>query len=141
MKRIYFFIITFFTCSFSAVAQDDFVSVGSGGGFAGTATVYKITPRGEVFKGNGVGDIKFTLCGKIKKAKAKQIIASITDQTRSASPFSYPGNLYYFMAYNKNSNEQAITWGDADHPAPEHIKKLYEEVQASVTAVKYKPIK
>lgn len=141
MKRAYLFVLAVFISACSSLAQDKFISVGSGGGFAGTATVYKVTPKGEVFKGNGVGDIKFTLCGKIKKTRAKEIIAKVTDQARAASPFSHPGNLYYFIASTENGNEQTITWGDADHPVPEDVKKLYDEVQASVTTLKFKPIK
>lgn len=141
MRTIYLFILASFAFTLHGFAQDNFVSVGSGGGFAGTATVYKITSKGEVFKGNGVGDIKFTLCGKIKKASAKKIISDVTDGARSIPPFSHPGNIYYFLAYTENGKEQTITWGDADHPVPERIKNLYEEIQTSVSAVNYKPIK
>ena len=128
-------------CSFSAIAQEKFVSVGSGGGFTGTVTMYKITPAGKVFKGSGVGDIKFTECSKIKKSKAKKFISSGADQTRSTTSFSHPGNLYYFLKYTEDGKEQTITWGDADHPVPDDVKKLYEEIQSSVNALRYKLIK
>jgi hypothetical protein len=141
MKGVYFFALAVLICDCSSLAQDKFITVGTGGGFAGTSTVYKVTAKGEVFKGNGVGDIKFTLCGKIKRAKAKEIIAKVTDQARAASPFSHPGNLYYFIASTENGNEQTVTWGDVDHPVSEEVKKVYDEVQASVNSVEFKPIK
>lgn len=141
MKGVYFFALAVLICDCRSLAQDKFITVGTGGGFAGTSTVYKVTAKGEVFKGNGVGDIKFTLCGKIKRAKAKEIIAKVTDQARAASPFSHPGNLYYFIASTENGNEQTITWGDVDHPVSEEVKKVYDEVQASVNSVEFKPIK
>ncbi len=69
MKVISLFLFAFFSLITGATAQDTFVSLGSGGGFAGTVTVYKVTPNGLVFKGSGIGDVKFDLCGKIKKAQ------------------------------------------------------------------------
>jgi len=140
IKGITLFLFTFFVLIFSASAQDTFVSIGSGGGFAGTATVYKVTPKGLIFKGEGIGDIKFTLCGKIKKARAKQIISQVTDQARATTEFQHPGNLYYFIGYTENEKQQTITWGDADHPVSDEIEKLYEDVHATVRAINYRPI-
>jgi hypothetical protein len=141
MRRIYLFALIHILVSFTALAQNKFISVGSGGGFVGTATVYKVTPNGKVFKGTGVGDIKFSLCGKIKKAKAKQIVTRVADQLDSATSFNHPGNLFYFISYTEDNNERTITWGDADHPIQADVKKLYEEVLASVNGVRFKPIK
>jgi hypothetical protein len=90
MKVISLFLLSFFSFIAGARAQDTFVSLGSGGGFAGTATVYKVTPNGLVFKGSGVGDIKFDLCGKIKKGQAKKIIARVNDHARAVSQFNHP---------------------------------------------------
>ncbi|HEY3406106.1 MAG TPA: hypothetical protein VGK59_22120 [Ohtaekwangia sp.] len=131
----------FLICTYNGIAQEKFISVGSGGGFAGTVTTYKIIPNGKVFKGSGLGDIKFTECGKIKKSAAKKFVSAVADQTRLNTSFSHPGNLYYFIRYTENGKEQTITWGDADHPVPADVKKLYEEIQASVTVIRYKPVK
>lgn len=139
--RILLFLFTFFAIISNASAQDKFVTLGSGGGFAGTATVYKVTPNGLVFKGNGVGDIKFTHCGKIKKARAKEIVDRIAGQAHAVSEFSHPGNLYYFIGYTENEKQQTLTWGDADHPVPDEIRNLYEDVYAAISEIKYRPIK
>jgi hypothetical protein len=140
IKKITLFLFTFFVLISNASAQDTFVSIGSGGGFAGTATVYKVTPKGLIFKGEGIGDITFTLCGKIRKTRAKQIIGQVADQARAATEFQHPGNLYYFIGYTENEKQQTITWGDADHPISDEIKKLYEDVHATVSAIIYRPI-
>jgi hypothetical protein len=137
MKGISLFLLTFFSLISIASAQDTFVSIGSGGGFAGTATVYKVTPKGLIFKGDGIGDIKFTLCGKIKKSRAKSIIARVTEQTIAITDFSHPGNIYYFIGYTENEKQHAITWGNPDHPVPDEIRRLYEDVHALVKEVKY----
>jgi hypothetical protein len=137
IKGISLFLLTFFFLISITSAQDTFVSIGSGGGFTGTATVYKVTPKGLIFKGDGIGDIKFTLCGKIKKSRAKDIIARVTDQTRATTEFSHPGNIYYFIGYTENEKQRAITWGNPDHPVPDEIRKLYEDVHAIVSEIKY----
>lgn len=139
MKRISLFLFAFFSLITLASAQERFVTLGTGGGFAGTATIYKITPKGLVFKGSGIGDVEFGLCGKIKKAQARQFIARVNNHTRPAK-FNHPGNLYYFITYTEKGIEQTITWGDANYPAPDEIKKLYDEINSSVSEIKYRPI-
>ncbi len=140
MKVISLFLFAFFSLITGATAQDTFVSLGSGGGFAGTVTVYKVTPNGLVFKGSGIGDVKFDLCGKIKKAHAKKIIARVNDQAHAVTQFSHPGNLYYFITYSDKEVQETITWGDSDHPVPDQIKKLYDDIHAHVSEIKYRPI-
>lgn len=141
MLKIYLFTLITFILSFTAAAQDKFITLGSGGGFTGSTTMYKVTPKGEVFKGAGIGDVQFTLCGKIKIAKAEQMITQVADQVSAATSFNHPGNLFYFISYTEDNNVRTITWGDVEHPVQEDVKKLYDEVLASVNGVSFKPIK
>ena len=122
-------------------SQEKFISAGSGGGFAGTVTAYKISRNGDVFKGSGVGEITYLPCGKIKKSVAKRLVKKVADKTLSSQPFTHPGNLYYFLSYTDDGTEQTITWGDANHVLPDDIKKIYDEVNASISAVRCEPIK
>ena len=140
MQRIFFAVLFFFLIFSTAFAQDKFITIGSGGGFTGTTTVFKITPGGLIFKGEGLGDIKFSEWGKIKKSKAKEILTTVSDAMSSKTSSSHPGNLFYFISYTENNNKFTITWGDADHPVQADVKELYEEVLTTVSAVKYKPI-
>ena len=140
MKHVYaLLILTFFIYTVS-YAQDKFITVGSGGGFAGTATVYKITASGKVFKGNGVGEIKYTECAKIKKAMAKKYIQTVSELTQSGSPFSHPGNMYYFINYTDTNGEHKATWGDAQYPVADSIQKLYQEINSTIGSARFKPI-
>ncbi len=141
MLKIYLFTLITFILSFTAAAQDKFITLGSGGGFTGNTTMYKVTLKGEVFKGEGIGDVKFSLCGKIKIAKAEQMITQVADQVTAATSFNHPGNLFYFISYTEDNNVRTITWGDVEHPVQEDVKKLYDEVLASVNGVSFKPIK
>ena len=97
MQRIFFAVLFFFLIFSTAFAQDKFITIGSGGGFTGTTTVFKITPGGLIFKGEGLGDIKFSECGKIKKSKAKEILTTVSDAMSSKTSSSHPGNLFYFI--------------------------------------------
>lgn len=115
------------------------ILIGSGGGVTGVANVYRITPAGEVFRGKGIGDIKYTECGKIKRAKAKKMIARVATVV-SSSGFDHPGNMYYFMTLQENDGEKKVTWGDTTNTVPDNIKTLYEEIQAAIVGLKYKPI-
>jgi hypothetical protein len=140
MKHTYVLVVLTLLLSIVSRAQDKFITMGSGGGFAGTATVYKITSKGKVFKGKGIGEITYSESAKIKRAKAKKYIREVSKQTQSNSPFSYPGNLYYFIKYVEGASEYIITWGDAQHPVPESIQKLYQEINASIGSARFKPI-
>lgn len=139
MRKICFFTLITFVCSFATLAQDKFITLGSGGGFAGTTTVYKVTPKGKVFKGAGIGDVEFSMCGKIRKTKAKQIVKRVADEVTESS-FDHPGNLFYFISYTEDNNERTFKWGDAEHPVREDVKKLYDEVLASINGIRFKPI-
>jgi hypothetical protein len=140
MKHIHILLIPALLLSIVSHAQEKFITVGSGGGFAGTATVYKITTSGKVFKGNGVGEIKYTECAKIKKAKAKKYVQTVSELTQSSSPFSHPGNMYYFINYTDNNGEHKATWGDVQYPVPESIQKLYQEINIVIGSARFKPI-
>ena len=128
-------------CCACSASQEKFISAGSGGGFAGTVAAYKISRNGDVFKGSGVGEIIYTQCGKIRKSEAKKLIKKVAHKTLSSKPFTHPGNLYYFLSYTDDGTEQTITWGDANHALPDDIKKIYDEVNASISAVRCEPIK
>jgi hypothetical protein len=127
--------------SFRSVAQDSFITAGSGGGFTGAATVYKITPKGEVFRGKGVTDIAFTECAPLSKRKAKKIIRQVNDVLAAITEFNHPGNLYYFLSTNTTGQEKRITWGDTGTAVSDDVKKLYDDIGARVSSLKYKPVK
>ena len=129
-------------CGFSASAQaSDFIILGNGGGFTGNVTEYKITSTGKVFKGSGIAEIKYTECAKLKKSKAKQIVAEAHGKLKILSPFNYPGNTYSYLTVVTQAKEETITWGDVDHPVPDDVTKFFGQVQKAVKDLRYKPIK
>jgi hypothetical protein len=113
--------------------------IGKGGGITGMATVYRVTSSGKIFKGQGIGDIKYTECGKVKRAHAKRMISEVATAV-DATSFDHPGNIYYFITLKAVEGEKKITWGDAAHEVPRPVKELYDEMVKALSSIKYRPI-
>lgn len=140
MSRLIFLTLLLFSV-FTLSAQESFVTIGSGGGVTGSATVYKIFRNGKIFKGRGVGEIKYDECAKLNRRDASANFIAVSRNTKELAPFNHPGNVYYFLTYYDKGVEQIITWGDGDHPVPDHVKTLYEKIQKQLVGLTYKPIK
>ncbi len=139
MKQFFFLFTILFSCS-ASYAQQKWITLGAGGGFAGTVNMYKITEDGVVLKGQGLGEIKFTEQGKLKQTKIRKCIKAVADQTSAISQFKHPGNMYYFLSYHDGDIERNITWGDLSHPVPEAIQDIYENLVAQLKSVDFKAI-
>jgi hypothetical protein len=141
MKHFSLLIIIFLFSVIQGQAQKRTLTIGSGGGFSGAATIYKIAEDGKVWRGKGLGEIAFTECSKIKGKQARKFLNGTSTQVAGVAPMSYPGNMYYFISIIENGKENKITWGDTEHPAPEAVKNLYKDIQAAIVDLKYKPVK
>ena len=120
--------------------QGDALIAGSGGGFTGMVTAYKIFTDGKVYMGRGVAEIRYTECAKIRKAKAKKLLRRATQTLKDIAELNAPGNQYYFLATILQGKETKATWGAADGPAPAPLKDLYQEVQEMAASLTYRPI-
>lgn len=121
-------------------AQDKIITLGSGGGLTGAVTVFKITEKGEVFKGKGLGQIVYSECGKIKKSLAAKFLDETTTQLQMPD-FNHPGNMYFFLSIVEDDDKsKKITWGDNSYPVQASIEKLYQEIQSTINTIKFKPI-
>lgn len=118
----------FLVFNFVATAQENFATISNGGGFAGTATVYKVCRDGKILKGNGFSPLVYTQEATLKRSKAKKYLKRISALIASLSDFNHPGNMYYSMAIVEKGIERKIVWGDNKKPAPENVLKLYNEM-------------
>lgn len=136
-----FLFITLFFIVFARAghAQERYLLVSSGGGVAGTATVYKISPDGQVLKGMGLGEINYTEEGRLKKCSVKKYFKGAKSLMESSPDFQHPGNLYSSISLYENGKENKITWGDAGHAVPEDAKKLYQKINAKLTRLTFTP--
>jgi hypothetical protein len=124
-------------CFLSSYAQESYLLVSSGGGIAGTATVYKIDKSGMVKKGQGLGEIEYTEEGKLKKCATKRYFKRAKAVLKSSPDFIHPGNMYSSLALYEEGKESRITWGHAEFPAPEEAKKLYSKINTAVSGLKF----
>jgi len=117
--------------------QESYLLVGSGGGVAGTATVYKITRDGKVLKGKGLDEIAYTEEGKLKKCATKKYFKRAKAALKSSPGFIHPGNLYSSLTLYDEGHEDKMTWGDAAHPAPEDAKKLHQKIHEAMARLTF----
>jgi hypothetical protein len=137
IKQILFFLLL--SASYIASAQEDYILFGKGGGFTGEVSVYKISPKGNVYKGSGIAEIVYSGCSKIKKKEAREIFRNV-DKILTM-PFNQPGNMYYFIQRVKEGSEQKYTWGANDFKVTEDIKSLYQEAMQKFSSLTYKSLK
>ena len=121
----------------SVYAQESYLLVSSGGGVAGTATVYKIDRVGKVMKGQGLGEITYTEESKLKKCAAKRYFKRAKAVLKSSPDFIHPGNMYSSLAIFDEGKESRITWGHEEFPAPEDAKKLYSKINSAVSRLTF----
>ena len=124
-------------CVLSSYAQESYLLVSSGGGVAGTATVYKIDKTGKVMKGQGLGEIEYTEESKLKKCSAKRYFKHAKAVLKSSPDFIHPGNMYSSLTLYEDGRESRITWGHTEFPAPEDAKKLYSKINTAVSRLTF----
>ena len=130
----------FLSCLVSVgYAQESYLLVSSGGGVAGTATVYKITRDGKVMKGQGLGEIAYTEESKLKKCATKKYFKGAKAVLESSPDFIHPGNMYSSLALQDEGKESRITWGHAEYPAPEDARKLYSKINTAISRLTFSP--
>lgn len=138
MKFLYggIFFLAFFC---TGLAQERYLKVTSGGGVTGIATQYKISPDGQVLRGKGLGDIKYTEVGKLKKCTVKKQFKKAEKIVTSHPDFNHPGNLYYSIMVFSQGTESQITWGNSEYEVPEDADKLYIKINKVLGRLTFVP--
>jgi hypothetical protein len=129
----------FFILCITAHAQENYISISKGGGITGSATVYKLYSNGDLFKGQGLGDIRFTEKSIVKKCARKKFFQQA--EKLSLEPFQHPGNIYYSITYAHQGKTVIVTWGAEGHLPPDGAKKLYEDLFTKIETLKFSLIK
>ncbi|HHB77833.1 MAG TPA: hypothetical protein ENK85_01215 [Saprospiraceae bacterium] len=104
-------------CKSQKIAFDDYkgpkLIFGEGGGFAGTVNEYIVLPNGQVFvrKNNGAAIVY----PKIKKRVAKKLFKKADKMDLIHTTYQKPGNMYYYIGYQKDDLYSKSVWGREDH--------------------------
>jgi hypothetical protein len=138
--RSIFASIIFLTLGQFAFAQDNFLMLRSGGGFTGSSNVYRIDKDGRVFRSKGINQIAYAEQAALKKSRTKKYFRKAKKLFKTNSDFNHPGNVYYSISLTNKNAERKITWGDSEHPVPEDIKKLYEQLISIVSTLTFLPL-
>ncbi len=139
MRSLLFLASSVFLLSFQACAQSDYLVFGKGGGFTGDVLQYKITPRGKIYKGSGLAEIRYTLAGKIKRSEARKLFEEVNSISDSA--FHHPGNVYYFIRQADDMGTIEYTWGEPGFTVNEAIRTLYKNTMSRLSETTYKTLK
>ena len=130
--------ILVFMCFFTAASYaQTHIIVGTGGGYSGIVNLYKISLDGHVDKASGMGELKFTEHGMIKKSDAKKYIRAVAEQIENNHNFLHPGNDYYFLTYNDGITERRITWGDKTKPISEDVQAVFQELNNHLKGIEF----
>ena len=122
----------------------DSLKLGSGGGFAGTVTVYKYA-KGKVLKGKGLTTISYTdracICGKDKR----NIVKIAQDLFNKDLNYNSPGNTYEFIEIYSKGKVVKLTWtkpmdsADSGNLDPLVLSKI-EDIKNIFHKLKFKSI-
>jgi len=114
--------------------KNDMILFGDGGGFAGLVTTYALYQNGQVMVKQHQ-DSSFNILGKINSNTAKQVLSNYTSQGISDIKLNNPGNVYYFLEYNKNK-KQRIVYDPYARKNPKELEQYIHTLNGLVRKLK-----
>ena len=104
---IILFVLCFKTTLFSQ--SIDSLKYGSGGGFSGLMTYYKIKPKG-VYKGVGKVENRYQDKAKISSRKIKLLFKDLALNIKLFPNYIHPNNQYVFFSIYAGQHEYNAVW-------------------------------
>ena len=90
--------------------DQNFITIGSGGGFSGIETQYHIVETGQVYKQVGL-DSDLTHLKPVKEGTIKQALRNCQQFELLDYQYQNPGNTYEFLTIHHGSRSNRIVWG------------------------------
>jgi len=112
--------------------QDNFITIGNGGGFTGVVTQFYILPDGKVFKAVPLSD-SVVIVGTINKSLAAQQFEIYRNFNLKEMKLDDPGNIYYFISSNKSSNK--LTWGGNNSDVPPFVSTFHSNLSRLIKEI------
>lgn len=114
LKSLLILFLGFSACSVSHFnplqTKRDFITIGTGGGFAGIETQYHILDNGQVYEQVGL-DSSLTQMKPIKKETVQQAIHNCHQFNLFDYSYQNPGNTYKFLTIHHEGESNRIVWG------------------------------
>ncbi len=122
-------ILLFGSCKTAQVSPEKYekakVYFGNGGGFTGELREFCLLENGDVFQINP-SSRQATLRNSGAKSLTKSIFKDMAEMDLKKYSYDQPGNLYYWMKYQTDSDSTYLIWGHSDMVVEEEIVNLYE---------------
>ncbi len=103
------------------------VYFGNGGGFTGELREFCLLENGDVFQINPTSR-EATLRNSKGKSSAKSIFKNMEQMKLNKYTYDQPGNQYFWMKYETDSDSTYLIWGSAEMEVEEEIVNLYNEL-------------
>lgn len=108
------------------------IVIGSGGGVTGAVTTYELYEDGTLYENSSLNlDISQKKMNTLKGMKEiqNQFDALNIDTIK----LNAPGNMYFFVGYQKDGESHRCTWGANDVQAPENLRTFYENLMETIS--------
>ncbi len=105
------------------------VYFGNGGGFTGKLNEFCMLDNGDVFAINPASR-EAILRYSAPKSEAKSIFQSLQDLESKKYPYDKPGNMYYWLKYQSDTDTSYLIWGDEAMKVDKKVSNLYEQLVA-----------
>jgi hypothetical protein len=110
---------------------------GSGGGFTGSVTAYKIIGA-TVYQINSAG--KITAKGHLDDNRRKKIQKMAKSLLLAKTSFDHPYNMYQYLVIYTRNKIVNIKWGDPSYPPTREIKEFSHNIHRILQSIKFKSL-
>ncbi|HRG38689.1 MAG TPA: hypothetical protein PK289_09170 [Bacteroidia bacterium] len=105
------------------------IKFGSGGGFTGAVTEYRLKENGDIYKSNS-GEGEPQLIKSITAEELKLVREKLGHLNKDAfSKINHPYNVYYFIQIDTLK----VIWGDPSYSPPKELEDLYNYLNLTAT--------
>jgi hypothetical protein len=124
------FFLIILSCSQKAINKEhvkkEQLIFGSGGGFTGVSSSYKLLRNGEVYR-TGNTDTTWIVVGALSPNVTKQLFDNYSVLKFDTITMNDPGNRYYFIEKITNEDQKhKITWGN--QPLENKSLAIYHDI-------------
>ena len=105
------------------------IKFGSGGGFTGAVTEYRLKENGDIYKFDsmlGEAQLLKSITGEELNVVREKLARINKD---SIAKINHPYNMYYFIQVDTLK----ATWGDPSYTPPKELEELYNYLNTTAT--------
>ena len=112
-----------------AVSKHPFTYAGRqmivGQAIGGLEKEYRLLDDGGIYRRMNTAK-EFEVLGEQSKKNIEIAFKSLKDVNFEQVDFQHPSKTSYFIIFKQGKQEHKVAWGDAKHPAPEPIVRVYK---------------